>query len=29
MDKAFDIVTDHRSLTWLQGLKAPKGRLAR
>jgi hypothetical protein len=26
--KAFDIVTDHQSLTWLQGIQEPKGRLA-
>ena len=24
----FDIVMDHQSLTWLQGLKKPRGRLA-
>ena len=29
LGKAFDIVTYHQSLTWLQGLKEPKGRLAR
>ena len=29
LGKAFDIVMDHQSLTWLQGLKEPKGRLAR
>ena len=29
LGKAFDIVTDHQSLTWLQGLKEPKGRLTR
>ena len=29
LGKAFNIVTDHQSLTWLQGLKEPKGRLAR
>ena len=29
LGKAFDIVTDHQSLTWLQGLKEPKGHLAR
>ena len=29
LGKAFDIVTDHQSLTWLQGLKEPKGRFAR
>ena len=29
LGKAFDIVTDHQSLTRLQGLKEPKGRLAR
>ena len=27
--KAFDIVTDHQSLTWLPGLKKLRGRLAR
>ncbi|CAB4044694.1 retrotransposable element, partial [Paramuricea clavata] len=29
LGKTFDIVTDHQSLTWLQGLKEPKDRLAR
>ncbi|CAB4001799.1 Transposon Ty3-G Gag-Pol poly [Paramuricea clavata] len=29
LGKAFQLVTDHQSLTWLQGLKEPKGRLAR
>ena len=29
LGKEFDIVTDHQSLTWLQGLKEPKGRFAR
>ena len=29
LGKAFQVVTDHQSLTWLQGLNEPKGRLAR
>ena len=29
LGKPFAIITDHQSLTWLQGLKEPKGRLAR
>ena len=29
LGKAFEVVTDHQSLTWLQGLKEPKRRLAR
>ena len=27
--KTFDVVIDHQCLTWLQGLKEPKGRLVR
>jgi hypothetical protein len=29
LGKSFEVITDHQSLTWLQGLNAPKGRLAR
>ena len=29
LGKKFKVVTDHQSLTWLQGLREPKGRLAR